>query len=298
MTVKERIIELPKIEDKRGNLSFAEEELHIPFRIARAYWIYNVPGGQTRGSHAFKNQEEVIISLSGSFDVVLDDGEEKRKYQLNRSYRGLYIPSKMWRSLENFSTNSLCLVLASMPYDENEYIRNYKDFKRYLKIDPFSIIADINKKVIVNTFSKKALEASVYDCSLIELPVIQNRRGNITPVHNSINIPFDIKRVFYVYDIPAGEKRGAHAHKSCHEFLIAASGSFEVELDDGINKRTIMLNRPMVGLHLPPGIWGVEKNYSAGAVCLVLTSNKFEEKDYIRNYSDFKKYRSNGDKTV
>lgn len=128
---------------------------------------------------------------------------------------------------------------------------------------------------------------SVYDCSIIELPRINNRAGNITPVTNNINVPFDIKRVFYIYDIPGGEDRGAHAHKDCHQFLIAASGSFEIEMNDGINKRTVTLNRPYFGLHIPPGIWSAEKGFSSGSVCLVLASQKYDEKDYIRDYAEF-----------
>lgn len=291
--MKEKIITLPKMMDRRGNLSVAEENIHIPFDIARAYWIYDVPGGQKRGSHAFKNQREVIFALSGSFDVVLDDGNEQRRYHLNRANIGLYVPNKMWRYMENFSTNSLCLVLSSIKYDENEYIRNYKDFKKFI-----NSTSDIEKENNTTPESKNVNlttnpQSTVFDCNLIEFPVIRNRAGNITPLNNSENIPFDIERVFYVYDIPSGETRGGHAHKYCHEILIAASGSFEVEIDDGINKKTINLNRPMMGLHLPPGIWAVEKNYSSGAVCLAITSHKYEEEDYIRKYSDFKEYKTN-----
>jgi len=132
---------------------------------------------------------------------------------------------------------------------------------------------------------------SVYDCSIIELPKIHNRAGNITVIENNKNIPFDVKRVFYIYDIPGGEDRGAHAHKVCHQFLVAASGSFEVEIDDGINKRTITLNRPFYALHIPPGIWASEKGFSSGAICLVLASHKYDEEDYIRDYSKFINFR-------
>ena len=132
---------------------------------------------------------------------------------------------------------------------------------------------------------------TVYDCSIIELQRIHNRAGNITPVTSYENVPFDIKRVFWVYDIPGGESRGAHAHIECHEFLIAASGSFEIELDDGINKRTVTLNRPYYGLHIPPGIWAQEKGYSSGAVCLVLNSHLYEPEDYIRSYDNYLKFK-------
>ncbi|HPY83241.1 MAG: WxcM-like domain-containing protein [Bacteroidales bacterium] len=131
---------------------------------------------------------------------------------------------------------------------------------------------------------------TVYDCSVVELPKIHNPAGNITPIHGSIEIPFDIARVFYLYDIPGGESRGAHAHKECHQFLIAASGAFEIDLDDGVTKRTVSLNRPNYGLHIPPGIWAAEKGFSSGAICLVFASHIYNEADYIRSYSDFLTY--------
>ncbi len=128
------IINLPKIEDPRGNLSFIEEENHIPFKIERTYWIYDVPGGQIRGAHAFKKQLELIIALSGSFDVTIDDGNEKKTFSLNRSYYGLYIPAGLWRQMENFSTNSLALVISSTPFSEDDYIREYPDFLKYKEL--------------------------------------------------------------------------------------------------------------------------------------------------------------------
>ncbi|MDZ4070742.1 MAG: FdtA/QdtA family cupin domain-containing protein [Sediminibacterium sp.] len=133
--------------------------------------------------------------------------------------------------------------------------------------------------------------STVFNCSLIYLPQVGNRNGHITAVNNSIEIPFDIKRVFYLYDIPSGESRGAHAHKECHQFLVAVSGSFEVLLDDGLTKRQIMLNRPEIGLHILPGIWASEINFSAGALCLVLASHVYDELDYIRSYDEFLMYR-------
>ena len=129
MTVEDaRIIELPKFLDARGNLSFAEQNNHIPFEIKRTYWIYDVPGGEDRGGHAYKENQEVVIALSGAFDVVLDDGSSKKTFTLNRSYYGLYIPKGLWRTMENFSTNSFALEFASSPYSEDDYIREYKDF--------------------------------------------------------------------------------------------------------------------------------------------------------------------------
>lgn len=125
------IIELPKYLDARGNLSVIEENKEIPFKIERAYWIYDVPGGEHRGGHAYKENQEFIVAMSGSFDVVLDDGKEKKTFHLNRSYYGLYVPKGIWREMENFSTNSLALVLSSTKFDVDDYIRDYQEFKEY-----------------------------------------------------------------------------------------------------------------------------------------------------------------------
>ena len=119
-----------------------------------------------------------------------------------------------------------------------------------------------------------------FDCSLIELPCIKNRTGNITAIESNVEIPFNINRIFYLYDIPGGESRGAHAHKECHQFLIATSGSFEVQMDDGKVKKTVMLNQPYRALHIPPGIWASEVNFSSGAICLVLASHTFDAVSY------------------
>ncbi len=127
------IINLPKFEDPRGNLSYIEENRHIPFKIERTYWIYDVPGGETRGGHAFKVQQELIVALSGSFDVVVDDGNNRQIFSLNRSYYGLYIPKGYWRQMVNFSTNSLALVLSSTHFEEEDYIRDYDEFLKYRK---------------------------------------------------------------------------------------------------------------------------------------------------------------------
>lgn len=131
---------------------------------------------------------------------------------------------------------------------------------------------------------------SVNNCNLIELPKIYNPEGSLTPIENSKEIPFDVKRIFYLYDVPGGESRGAHAHKSCHQFLIAASGAFEVLLDDGLTKRVVQLNRPYIGLYIPPGIWASEINFSSGSICLVLASHHYDENDYIRDYNEYLKY--------
>ena len=127
-----KIVNFPKVTDYRGNLSFIEENRQIPFKIKRVYYLYDVPSGATRGGHAHKNLQQLVIALSGSFDIILDDGVQRRKFFLNRPHYGLYIPPKVWRELENFSSNSVALSLVSEVYDESDYIRNYDSFKTWV----------------------------------------------------------------------------------------------------------------------------------------------------------------------
>lgn len=289
-----KIINLPKIGDERGNLSIIEQIKQIPFEIHRVHWIYDVPGGNDRGGHAYKETEEFIVALSGSFDVVIDDGNEKITYSLNRSYFGLYVPKGMWRTMTNFSTNSLALVLSSTDYDEHDYVSDHEEYVAWRKDSSKTPTkCDTKTSVVVNTPIIKQMANkgnSVFDCSLCELNKMHDKEGNLTYMYQNVHVPFPINRVFYSYDIPGGEDRGAHAHKHCHQFLIAASGSFEVALDDGTNKRTVLLNRPFRGLHVPPGIWASEQGFSSGSICLVLASEGYSEEDYIRNYDDYLEY--------
>jgi dTDP-4-dehydrorhamnose 3,5-epimerase-like enzyme len=127
------LIRFPKFLDPRGNLTFVEQERHIPFTISRVYWIYDVPGGQHRGGHAFREQNECIIALSGSFDVLLDDGTAQKIVHLNQAYQGLYVPRMIWRRMQNFSTNAVAYVLASKPYNKNDYVSNYESYKTLMK---------------------------------------------------------------------------------------------------------------------------------------------------------------------
>ncbi len=296
-----KIVALPKIGDERGNLSIIEQMKQCPFEIKRTHWIYDVPGGINRGGHAYRYTEEFIVALSGSFDVLVDDGKEEVTFSLNRSYFGLYVPKGMWRMMTNFSTNSLALVLSSTDYNEKDYVSDYREYKAWRKDrSKIPTISDANTSVKINNPSTKYMLSegkSVFDCSLCELNKMHDPEGNLTYIYENVHVPFAINRVFYSYDIPGGEDRGAHAHKRCHQFLIAASGSFEVALDDGTNKRTVLLNRPFWGLHVPPGIWASEQSFSSGSICLVLASEAYSEDDYIRNYNDYLEYlktRNNG----
>lgn len=141
--------------------------------------------------------------------------------------------------------------------------------------------------------SKQGEITTIDDCRIIDLRKMQDPRGNLTPIEGSIDVPFEIKRIFYLYDVPGGESRGAHAHKEDNQFLIAANGAFEVFVDDGINQKVVVLNRPYFGLLVPPGIWAAEQNFSSGSVCLVLTDANYRAEDYLRKYNEFLKYKNN-----
>lgn len=284
-TEKEEIIQLPKIFDERGNLSFIEGKNHIPFAIERTYWIYDVPGGEIRGSHAFRQQEEFIVALSGSFDVVLHDGKEERKYQLNRSYRGVYVPRMTWRRMENFSTNSLCLVLSSTRFDENDYIWEFDRFIEELRNPqkPHTF----NYPTLPPTDKEAFRRNRLADCRIFDLPKVHDPAGNLTAMNNCTDVPFEVKRVFYIYDIPSGTTRGAHAHREAYQFIVAASSSFDLTLDDGHETQVVHLDRPFRGLLVAPGVWCRLENFSSAAVCMVLASDIYRQEDYICDYNEF-----------
>ena len=288
-----KIIDLPKFLDARGNLSFAENLKQIPFVIKRTYWLYDVPGGESRGGHAYRENEEFIIALSGSFDVVLDDGINRKVFSLNRSYYGLYVPKGLWREMENYSTNSLAIEFGSEQYSEDDYIRDYEVYLQYRKEEGFksSKVQGLEPLEPHKPF-EPVRKYNVFDCTMVELDRHHSdRKGNLTVVENGKTLPFDVKRVYYLYDVPGGESRGAHAHKELEQLVIAASGSFKVTLDDGKMKRTFFLNRPYQGLYVKPGMWRDLDDFSSGAVCMVLASEVYQKEDYIRDYDEFLVYR-------
>lgn len=292
MTINDcKLIELPKFLDERGNLSFAENYKQMPFSIRRTYWLYDVPGGIGRGGHAEKDNEELIIAMSGSFDILVDDGKEQKTFTLNRSYFGLYIPKGLWREIKEFSTNALALEFGSISYDVNDYIRDYDEFLAYSKqmqTPPAS-----SEQPITDAPQTPSKKYNVFDCTMVELDKHHsNRRGNLTVVENGKTLPFDVKRVYYLYDVPGGESRGAHAHRNLEQFIVAASGSFTVTLDDGNCKRSFFLNRPYQGIYVKPGMWRTLDDFSSGAVCMVLASDVYRVEDYIRDYEDFLSFRN------
>lgn len=313
-----RVIELPKFLDDRGNLSFMENETQIPFEIKRVHWIYDVPGGGSRGGVAYKKTEEFIVAMSGSFDVVVRDGKQEWKFFLNRSYKGVYIPAGLWRSIENYSSNSVAVIAASTFYDPADAVRLdlTKNEESELtdissnNLDPKSAheqapgqpsaqscsvsLADSSEKndsILEST--KNIKKFNVEDCGIIELDRHHSqRKGDISVVENRKEVPFDVKRIYYLYDVPGGADRGGHAHKELYQLIVAASGAFTVMLDDGRKKKTFTLNRPYQGLLIKPGIWRTLTDFSSGSICMVLASERYDEGDYIREYKEFKKYRN------
>lgn len=296
-----KIIELPKFLDDRGNLSFLENGAQIPFEIKRVHWIYDVPGGESRGGVAYKTTEEFIVAMSGSFDVVVRDGGREWKFFLNRSYKGVYIPAGLWRSIENYSSNSVAVIAASTFYDPNDAVRDIKELKTndasampnepILNDEMTGLTADaLNDECDLSLNDIK--KYSVGDCRIIELDRHHSqRKGDISVVENGKEVPFDVKRIYYLYDVPGGADRGGHAHKALYQLIVAASGAFTVVLDDGMNKNSFTLNRPYQGLLIKPGIWRTLTDFSSGSICMVLASEKYDERDYIRDYENFINYR-------
>ena len=282
-----RIIELPKFLDDRGNLSFLENENQIPFEIKRVHWIYDVPGGESRGGVAYKTTEEFIVAMSGSFDVVVRDGEREWKFFLNRSYRGVYIPAGYWRSVENYSSNSVAVIAASTFYDPSDAIRSMDELRAWTHGDE-----KINLKLETINHKFPIAKYSVEDCRIVELDRHHSqRKGDISVVENGKEVPFDVKRIYYLYDVPGGADRGGHAHKELYQLIVAASGAFTVELDDGKEKKSFTLNRPYQGLLVKPGIWRTLTDFSSGSICMVLASEKYDAGDYIRDYEEFLEYK-------
>ncbi len=194
-----QIIQLPRVNDIRGNLSFFESENQLPFDIKRVHWIYDVPGGETRGGVAYKTTEEFIVAMSGSFDVKVHDGEREYKFSLNRSYMGVYIPKGMWRSIENYSTNSIAVIAASTHYEANDGIREFSEFKQY--VTEKASIFDTSELPNAPSIKHESI-SNVYDSTMLEFDRHHsNRKGDICVVENGMTIPFDVKAVRAVADM-------------------------------------------------------------------------------------------------
>ncbi len=265
-------IELPKIPDERGNLSFLENGHQIPFNIKRVQWIFNVPAGEACDFASCSQGEEFILALSGSLDLCVGEGGQRERYHLNRSNLGVYVPAGCPRKLENFSTNAIAAIVSSQT-DANAPGREPEPARRL-------------------TAQEASCSRVLNSCCLnIEPQRHPQRKGDICVVNNLSQMPFDVKRVFFIYDVPAGAFRGGHAHKELYQLIVAVSGSFTVRLDDGDDNRSVTLNRPYQALLVEPGIWSELNNFSSGSVCLVLASDLYDASDYLRRYDKFLQFK-------
>jgi len=257
------MIVLPKIEDPRGNLSFIEhgERGACPFELGKVAWIYDVPTGRER-SLACDTAPQMLVAMSGSFDAA--------GVHLNRSDRGLAIGTGSVVTLDNFSTNSVAMILGG----DGGY--------------------GSHAALACDGRGEAHSVSTVEACRFIELPRRRDDDGSVTEVVNGAEgVPFDVRRVFYLYDVPADAERGGHSHHLAQEMIVALSGSFDVVLDDGFHTpRRFSLSRPYRALYVPTGLWRTLDNFSGGAVCLVLTSERYSEEDYVRDYGRFKQLTS------
>jgi dTDP-4-dehydrorhamnose 3,5-epimerase-like enzyme len=280
------LISLPKINDPRGNLTFLEEVKHIPFEIKKVSWHYDMLKNYALNGISLKICQRIIVSISGSFEVVLNYGDSKEVFNLNRSNYGLYIPEGIWHSVENFSGNALALLIESEL--NSEYTKDYKIYLQTIKND----VLNSGDRVKYQLYNKLDLNlnfqfSTVNDCIIVELSEIIELYGKTTIVRNNDTIPFNVQRIYYLYDVPGGEIRGGHAHKELYQLIVAAGGSFSVEISDGLNTKSFFLNSPSQGLLIVPGIWRELINFSSSSNCLVLASHIYDENDYIRDLTSF-----------
>lgn len=288
-----QLLRLKRIPDLRGNLTVLEQGCDVPFGPQRVYWIYDVPGGERRYGHAYRRNRELIVALTGSFDVHVDTGCERETYHLNRSYYAVYVPAGCWREITNFSTGAVALVLASEPYDEADYLRDYNDFEQYAEGYKKTVATEPCRPATTRPVPGVDGRSSTLDDVRLLHPEIHRtaRQGNLCVIQGGRDVDFNPSRAFYLYDVPAGAARGQHAHRCDHEVIVAVSGSFTVALTDGRSCRTYNLKRPFEVLHVPPGMWIQLHDFSGGSVALVMCANGYDTADYLNGYDaylDFK----------
>ena len=275
-----RTIQIPQICDPRGNLSFVEEEAQLPFTVGKVEWIYDIPALASVEGNAFPPVRQLIVALSGSFNVEITAEEGNTDVvPLNSPGLGLIIEAGVQRRLAHFSTNAVCLLVSAAP----------AEFCHCNSAADSSLVTPSMVGLHSHTSS------SIAQCRLIELPrtMPAGNRGGICSIDNCSGSPFQIRRVYYLYDLPCDAERGGHSHKQSLTLLVAVSGCFDVTLDDGAGgSRTFTLNRPYQALFVPTGLWRTLENFSSGSVCLSLSSTLFAETDYVREYDLFRQLTS------
>jgi hypothetical protein len=262
-----RLVSLPQIPDARGNLTALEELVHFPFPTGCVRWFHGVPPGTSWSGSGSQVGGALVIALLGRFDVV-DRQDPSCRVRLSRASIGLHLAtSTQWR-IEDPSTNAVGLVISSQPSGSPRAESNGLDDEVSAEMNP---------------------ETTIDDCREVTFPHHRGSQGSITAVIPCIDVPFEISRVYYLYDVPGGASRGGHAHRELEEVLVAAAGSFDVALKDGRQDETIRLDRARSGVYIAPGIWRELRAFSASALCLTLASAPYDESDYIRDYHEFRR---------
>jgi hypothetical protein len=264
MPESHRLVSLPQIPEPRGNLTALEEQVHLPFRIGSVRWIYDLPAGASWSVSERDLGDALIVALSGSFDVAIGAS----RVRLGRADTGLHVAASVAWTVEDPATNSVGLIISSRPTRPHGVRPDQLDR---------SGAHDLNA------------HSTVDDCHRIRLSRHRRGRGSTTVVLPGAEVPFDVLRVYYLYDVPGGAERGGHAHRRLEQVLVAVAGSFDVVLNDGRRVKTIRLDRAHSGVFIATGIWRELRNFSSGAICVALASAPYDQADYIREYGDFRR---------
>jgi hypothetical protein len=259
-----RLLSLPQIPEPRGNLTALEELVHMPFRIGCVRWFYDVPAGTSWRTGELGLGDALIVALSGSFDVAMGAS----CVRMSRADAGVHLPASVGWSVEDPATGSVGLVISSRPTRPRRVRGDRLDDDPPGELNP---------------------DSRIDDCRRITLPRHRRPQGSVTEVLPRAEVPFDIVRVYYLYEVPGGAERGGHAHRRLEQVLVSLVGSFDVVLDDGRRVETIRLDRANSGVLIATGIWRELRNFTSGAICLALASAPYDEADYVRDYDDFRR---------
>lgn len=262
-----RLASLPKIPEPRGNLTALEELVHLPFRIGSVRWFYDVAAGSSWRWGEIGLGDSLVVALSGGFDVAMGAS----RVRMSRADAGLHVRASVGWSVEDPATNSVGLVISAEPTRPHPVRADRPDDPAAGDLDP---------------------DSTIDNCRTITLQRHRRAQGSVTEALPRAEVPFDIVRVYYLYDVPAGAERGGHAHRRLEQVLFCLAGSFDVALDDGRRVETIRLDRAHAGVFIATGIWRELKNFSSGGICLALASAPYDEADYVRAYDDFRRAKA------
>lgn len=260
------LTELPRFVASSGELSFMQVGDHIPFAIDQVSWIDAVAGGVVPGDDIAAGSGSAVVALSGGFDVALE-GHPVRHVHLERTDRSLHVPAGQPWSLRDLSRGAIALIASAAPAG--------------------AAGSHDRARTAITTADVEAGSATVGDCTIVQLPTAETPAGSCITLRFAPGSDVQARRIYYLTNLRAGSSRGSHAHRTLHQFVVAAKGTFKVRIDDGRRKQTLTLTRPDRALHLVPGIWRVLHSFSAGAICLVVASRPYDEDDYVRQYADF-----------